>query len=467
MQLRRHPFRLIALVLALALLATACVLGPIAGPGQIALSSGIDVADVDYQRSEFFLVETAKSYSSADPLSADGRWTVTADELEEPFWTRLVVHRPVDPADFDGTVVVEWLNVTAGADLPNDWVTAHNRMIREGHAWVGVSAQAVGVNAVKANDPTRYGHLFHPGDSYSYDIFSQAGQAIRDVPKILGNDLDVEVLLATGESQSASRLVTYVNAVHPIDGIYDGYMIHSRGSGGSSLRQDPLDPIATPRPGLLRDDLDVPVMVVQSEDDVIRSNLGIRQPDTPLYRSWEMAGTAHADSYTINAGYRDIGDGSGTAEMFDYLIDPQDAGCTKPVNAGPHWLILQAAFAGLEHWVRSGVAPPVGPPLDTESTDPTVLARDQWGNALGGIRSPHVEVPIATIDGLNSGFSFCRLFGSTTPLSAAQLAALYPTHDDFVTAWTASLDATIAAGFILPEDRADLVAAAEASTIGG
>ncbi len=78
---------------------------------------------------------------------------------------------------------MEWLNVSGGADAGPDWMLGHNELVREGFVWVGVSAQRVGVDALKSADPTRgeavrYANLSHPGDSYSYDIFSQAGQAI-------------------------------------------------------------------------------------------------------------------------------------------------------------------------------------------------------------------------------------------------------------------------------------------------
>lgn len=462
---QRRRIRIAVAAIVMALVSASCLAGPVNNGAGIGLSTGFDVSAVGYERSEFFMVQGAKSYSSAVPLTADGLWTVTADTATKMFATRLVVYRPSNPADFNGTVIVEWLNVTAGTDLANDWVMAHNQYVRDGYAWIGVSAQAVGVNAVKTLDPVRYAPLVHPGDSYSYDIFTHAGKDIRTDPKVLGG-LPVERLIATGESQSASRLVTYINAIHPIEGVYDGYMVHSRGSSGSSLRQAPLGPITTPRPTLIRNDLDVPVIVVQSEDDVIRSQAEIRQPNTPLFRLWEMAGTSHADSYTVGVGFNDIGDGAGTTAMFNRMITPQSAGCAKPINAGPHWLILQSAFAGLDHWVRTGEPPAVGPYLQASSTTPIELLRDTHGNALGGIRTPQVDVPIARIDGLNTGPAFCGLFGSTTPFTPATLAALYPTHAAFVDAWTDSVNATIDAGFILPEDGPSLIAAAANSTIG-
>jgi len=197
-----------------------------------------DLASVGYSQSEFFLAGTANAYEPApgSTLTNDGRWTVQASS-QAPYKTRVVVNRPVSKQDFNGTVVVEWLNVSGGVDASPDWMHTHVELLRRGYAWVGVSAQAVGLNALKGpapqGDPVRYESLTHPGDSYSYDMFSQAGQAIRNDATLLLGGLRTERLLAVGESQSAGRLVTYIDAVHPLAQVYDGFLVHSRGAGGA------------------------------------------------------------------------------------------------------------------------------------------------------------------------------------------------------------------------------------------
>jgi hypothetical protein len=451
------------------LLATAsCVQGPITPSSGITLGSGsYDLTQLGYQKSEFWLFGPSRTYSLTAPIPSDGK-LVAAPDPSTPagdFKTRLVVHRPIDPAKFNGTVVVEWLNVSAGGDAPADWIMAHNELIRSGAAWVGVSAQKVGVDALIRNNGARYGSLVHPGDSYSYNIFSQAGARIRaNAAQVLGG-LEPQRVIAAGESQSAGRLVTYIDAVHPIDHVYDGFLVHSRFGSGSPLTQAPLPVVPFPAPAPIRDDLDVPVMVVQAEGDVILSNLAARQADTPMFREWELAGASHADAYTL-VGLVDNGDGAAAAQVFEYMRNPVNPfGCARPINAGPHHWILQAAFRHLDTWVRTGVAPPAGPPLEVISSSPVVLARDAYGNALGGVRSPHVDVPIATLDSVNSGVFFCGLFGSTTPLTPAQLLALYPTHLDFVTKWAEAINAGVADGFLLSADAGELLAAAEGSTI--
>ncbi len=135
--------------------------------------TSFDPAVVGYQQSEFVLSGTANAYEPTAPLGPDGKFSV-APTTTAPYTTRVVVMRPIDPRRFNGTVIVEWLNVSGGADAGTDWMLAHNELVREGFAWVGVSAQKVGVDALKGTDPqrgdaARYAALSHPGDSFSYE----------------------------------------------------------------------------------------------------------------------------------------------------------------------------------------------------------------------------------------------------------------------------------------------------------
>src|SRR5215211_1269763 len=305
-------------------------------------STHFDFSDVGYQASEFVLSGTANAYTSAAPLTPDGKWTVTPGETA-PYVTRVVVYRPTKAKRFNGTAVVEWLNVSGGVDANPDWLQTHNELVRGGYSWVGVSAQAVGVNATKGSNPVRYAALSHPGDSFSYDMYSQAGQAVRTNPTILGG-LKAKRVLGIGESQSAGRLVTYLDAVHPSAGVYDGYLVHSRGGGGAALSQTPLAAITVPNPTAIRDDLDVPVFVYQTETDVYGSNLGARQDDTKMFRLWEAAGTSHYDTYGLVIGNNDVGDGQGAVDAIASMQNPTNdpvpgiITCSLPINTGPmHW----------------------------------------------------------------------------------------------------------------------------------
>src|SRR5439155_492528 len=140
--------------------------------------------------------------------------------------------------------------------------------------------------------------LVHPGDSFSYDIFSQAGEAIRQPsgPNPLA-DLRLKTVIATGESQSAFRMVTYIDAIHPVARVYDGFLVHSRASTGVPLSEAPQPVIPVPSPTVIRSDLDVPVLTFQTETDLLfLQSLAARQDDTDRLRLWEVAGTSPACS---------------------------------------------------------------------------------------------------------------------------------------------------------------------------
>jgi hypothetical protein len=432
------------------------------------LALNFDLEEVGYQQSEYFLEGTASAFRNLNELQADGRWEVEPGEQAD-YRIRIVVYRPVDPADFNGTVLMEWLNVTAGFETPPSWGTGHLEMRRGGSAWIGVSAQYVGIEGspngllplhLKAVNPARYGSLIHPGDSFSYDIFSQAAKAVREPSGIDPLDgLTAERIIAYGESQSASRLTTYVNAIHPLYNTFDGYMIHSRGRGSSALSQDPLASIPTPEAPHIREDLNVPVMMFETETDV--AFLGYaqaRQADTDMIRTWEVAGTAHGDYYTFVSGRDDkVG-----APIFASVREESSVlgyiNCDKPMNNGPQHYVFNRAVRALNEWAQGGDPPASSPDLELndEGSD---YVYDDLGNARGGIRTPYVDSPSATLRGEpNSGASFCRLFGTTSLFSADQMATLYVDETGYVNAVSRAADAAVAENFLLPEDADAIVA---------
>jgi hypothetical protein len=339
-----------------------------------------------------------------------------------------------------------------------------------------VSAQIVGLNATKAVDPVRYAALSHPGDSFSYDIFSQAGHAIRSNSALMLGGLTPKKVIAVGESQSAGRMVTYIDAVQPLVHEYDGFMVHSRGAAGAALAQAPQTAVPTPNPTLIRDDLNVPVFTLQTETDVFNSNTAARQPDTDKLRMWEVAGSSHFDHYGLAIGPTDIGDGQGAVLNLAAMLNPTNSPggqftCDVPINTGgTHW-VLNAVIYWLNQWVVNGTAPPSAPYLQVTSTSPVVLAHDANGNAVGGVRTPQVDAPVAALGGVaNSGTGpigqFCRLFGTTVPFTPEQLAAHYPNHQAFVQQWAQAAVNGVNAGYLLKQDAYELFISAVQSDVG-
>jgi hypothetical protein len=244
---------------------TPTIEGPIGSPQSAFIqATSFPLSEVGYVSEEFFISGMATAYANVGPLCKDGMWTVIPAETAD-YTTRIVVFRPEKAKKFNGTVIVEWLNVSGGVEAGPDWILSHTELIREGYVWVGVSAQYAGVEGgpglgigivslpLKQVNPARYGTLKNPTDSYSYDIFSQAAAAVRSPSGPLA-DYKIKKVIAAGESQSAFRMVTYVNGIHPLTHIFDGYFIHSRGGFGADLRERPLSPVGVPGNAVIRAD---------------------------------------------------------------------------------------------------------------------------------------------------------------------------------------------------------------------
>lgn len=478
-------------------------------PGWITLGMGqFDHAPAGYLVEERFVSGTASAYRS--PTAAPELEAVVV--AAAPYQTRVVVLRPTDSARFNGTVVVEWLNVTGGTDAAPDWAYLNRELVRRGYAYIAVSAQKSGLlggpirvpgmmKPVKKADPERYHSLVHPGDAYSFDIFSQVGRAVRarGAGALLGS-LAPRHVLAIGQSQSAAFLTTYVNMIDPLAKVFDGALIHSRFAGGAPLkgnfatnmlwrstkhglfkllgrsrilsrllptRAHDVAVVSVP----IRSDIRVPVLMFITETDLMMPVFGYiaaRQADASNIRTWEVAGSAHADSYLMAAMQGGaLNSDPAPIERLAKAFAPIDIVLGKrlarPMNTAPqHHYVLMAALAALRTWVVDGRAPESSPRLTVDSTVPSILLADAVGNATGGIRSPWIDAPTARLSGLGqSGSLFGALFGVTECFDRRRLADLYPGgRADYLEKFAAALNSAISYGHILVEDKAQIEALA-------
>lgn len=424
-----------------------------------------------YVQQEYSASGTATAYRASGALAFNGRWTLTPSTTAA-YRTRILVRRPAKASAFSGTVIVEWLNVSGGVDSDPEWATLHEEIVRSGDAWVGVSAQSIGVEggpvAVKVNVPgsdqagkglkvidrARYGSLEHPGDSYSYDIFTQVARALRD-GSALGGERP-QRLIAAGESQSAFAMVSYYNGVQPRALAFDGFFVHSRGGVAlpiiGTAKSADIASALSGKPTIFRTDQSAPVMDIQTETDVasLLDSYVARQPDSNRFRLWEVAGTAHADVHLVGAYATALG-------------------CGFPINNGPMHIVAKAAYHALKAWLQNGTAPVIAPRIDVAPGASPQTLRNAEGIALGGVRTPPVDVPVATLSGAPSPnpSTICLLVGSTKPFTAAHIAQLYPSRAEYLKRYDADADAAIKAGFVLPQDRAALLAFAEPQMIAG
>lgn len=427
-----------------------------------------DLAAHGYVEAEYFLSGEATTYRQApqSEWGRDGRWQAEA-ATQAPFKTRLLVYRPADPEQFNGTALVSWNNVTAGYEL---FGGESPEILQGGYAFVAATVQRVGVHGFAANnqglaawDPGRYGSLSIPTDDASYDIFTQVARAVgpkRDrgaVDPLAG--LDARKVIGIGASQSAGRLATYINAIHPLARAFDGFLLQiyfGRGAplqvGQTTVNVDmtrPLggtDPMALMRQSglggtnLIRDDLDAPVMVVNSELEAMAC-LGVRQPDTERYRCWESAGTSHvshAVSVVRAAKYqREFGESLPILERMNRIsITP----------------LYDAAIHHLNRWVNGG-APPPKQPLVTFAGDPPEVQRDAHGIALGGVRLPQADAPVATNSAIPLAGDIAHLLrGSCRDFDAATLEALYADEGTYRARFEEAAQRAVRNGVLLARD---------------
>lgn len=455
---------------------TASVEGPITGGkhGWPFAASLQDVGALGYVEEEYFLAGTAKCYRDVDDSTSrrDGLWQAEFAG-EAGFKTRFIVYRPADPAKFNGTVILNWNNVTAGYDL----FSAESMEIFEGgFALVCLTPQKVGIEGLPPVrqgladwDPERYGDLAIPSDDYSFDVFTQAALAVGpgrqgDVDPLGG--LDVRHVVAWGASQSAGRLGTYINAIQPLTNVLDGFILAIYFGRGSALEVGEtvvniMEAEQAPRPqerlrgsNLVRDDLGVPIFVVNSELEAIAC-YGVRQEDTDTFRYWESAGTCHVAQQT-HATRKQLRERDG--------IKGREGGADT--NRIPMTLLYDAVYYHMQRWLEDGITPPVQPKIEFAGEPPEVV-RDEHGIAKGGIRLPQVEVPNATNSAIPRGEgTIAYLDGSCEPFSAGQLKALYGDRESYLAKFESAANEAVQSGVLRPRDVPKLLTEAKAQYLG-
>jgi hypothetical protein len=451
------------------------VSGPVTGGSKGWAFGGptADLAALGCRQDEYFIEGDAIRYGPlpGTELGWDGRWHVQPVETA-PYKTRVVMVRPADPADFNGTVIVLWNNVSAGYENFGGGESAE--FFEGGYACAAVSAQRVGVHGTPDNpqglrawDPERYGSLSIPSDDYSFDIFTQAANLVA--PDRPHGDLDpldgfeVRRLFAQGASQSAARLATYFNAVQPLSRRFDAFFLLMYFGGGTPLdvgdeimtvqaARDASQPRIPEGVHLLRDDLGIPLMVLNTECEAT-SCYRVRQPDTDHYRYWEVAGASHVSLQGIASS------ASRQERDFGFSIPLEELHGINQVSLAP---VVDAALHHLQAWAIDDVLPPVQPLIDFRG-DPPEIVRDDNGIARGGIRLPPVEVPLAHNSAIRKGPDvFSRLVGSYEPFSVEKVRELYGSRDNYLTRFVQAARVADEASVILPRDVDPMVAEAAA-----
>jgi len=409
-----------------------------------------------YIEQEYFLKGKANRYRIKDAMK-----NAQLIDSGNHYATRVLVRRPVDPAHFNGTVIVEWLNVTLDQDVDFVFGATRELLVRDGYAWIGVSAQRNGIDAMKRWNPVRYDQLHvgasnidpkdgsqidpaNPlimsvgGDVLAWDIFSQVGQLAASNQSPLLGGLKVKHLIAAAESQSTLKVSTYYNSIQPLQQVYDGFLFYDRS-------------------GQLRNDIPAKTLAVGTE--IFTALMGYPpQPDTDHQRWWEVNGASHFSLDEIN-NYVDplikrdgaFRNADGKPLSLSERIE-QHGPCAPAtiLSRVPNGDIMKAALSALTRWISGGPAPAVAPRFMVDAHNKYL--RDANGHVLGGIHTAAQDAPIANNSGIGRGPWFCGPAGNHVDFTPAQLCQRYGNHENYVSQVKAIVNANVQNKFLLPEE---------------
>jgi hypothetical protein len=304
-----------------------------------------------------------------------------------------------------------------------------------------------------------------------WDIYTQTGAWLRSRDK--SNPLaysagensahPVTHLFAWGFSQIGGFLVTYANAIHPLDvkdngkPMFDGYLIGTPVLGTPINQCSP--PIPPNDPKRLLNNTGVPVIRVMTQSDYLLA-IAARQADsdttTERFRNYELAGAGHAtpDELQFSAAPGDIVKAGRSVPPMSCNEGPRSR---FPSNVG-----FNAAWRNLVDWVRKGVPAPRAEPIRVENGKPIL---DEFGNVTGGVRSPFLDVPTSTWSGASTGESFCFIAGHEKPLDASRIKQLYPDHQTYERKFEAYVQRLVKERWITRADGDELIAGAKGARV--
>jgi len=435
------------------------------GPGAPLNAAGADLALAGHLEEEFSMQGLAGRYRLGAG-GTDAQWV----DGGHPYRTRLLLRRPAQPERFSGTVVVEWLNVSCGQDLDFVYAGARELVLRDGHAWLGVSVQRAGVDRLASARPQRYGDLSvtaplddpatgapldlpHPltqapgCDVLGWDIFSDAGRWLRTHAAQAWGGPPVTCLIAAGESQSAIRLSHYFNQIQPLHGVYDGFLLYDR-AGPMALRED------------------TAAKAISIGTDFFAELAGGSPPeDTGNQRWWELAGSSHVswpemrdhiDPQVLRDGLQQV---DGQAVSLTVLMAAQHGADPEALwSPVPNGDLVKAALHALVAWVRHGQCPAHAPRLAFAA--PGRLLRDAEGRTVGGIRYAAHALPSGLHDGI--GPPGLALTGTRQALGAQDLRQRYGRAEYYLAGVHQVVQANLAQGFLLAPEAERVLAEARA-----
>jgi hypothetical protein len=394
--------------------------GPITGPGPMHPGmrdgpAGTNPVDFGYRVDEYFVSGTANG---------------------APYKVRMLIRRPEQLSKFSGIVVYEPTHRGGNALI---FQFARYGIVQRGHAGITVGARAINlINAstpqagLKTYNPDRYGSL-QVVDSQTNEILAQVAYMLKTnnaASPMAAAGFNVSGIVMGGTSDSSAATRSYMANAHntawrtPAGGpIIDGFFVSSiLGTAKIEL-------------------VDVPRIAMPTEFEVFSSRTQLatnggmgayRGPDSNVpgnqLRIYEIAGMSHNDARDQPA-----------AAVFP--------GCGEPLSRFPHGAMNFMGLQWVIDWAFNGKTPPASPAFVNLAGSPTAIVTDAYGNATGGVRTPHIDVSLYHYALPNTGPGLCSQSARQEILPNSILNTLYPTQAKYVSLFTKRLNELTAAGF--------------------
>jgi len=428
----------------------------------------MDLSLDGYVEEEYAVSGLANIYGYLDDAAESPE--VEVIEADVPYTTRILVRRPAEAKRFNGTVIYEIFNATAGWDGDPIWQSNFDYIIRSGAVYVGMSTKPNTIDFLRdgwaawplvTRNASRYAAMSMPHFGQVWDMLSQTGLLLK-TPGSSDNplaDFDVKRIIMVGYSQSAGYQVTYANSIHAMamtpsgDPIIDGYFISAGGDNAKHVT-GPTDSTPESLPnGDARNFMlgDAPQFRFQTQTEVVgfgAYNVRQSEQDNPATRFYEMAGGSHVDVAINFIGGKALVRDLGLPPSFC----PDPAVPYNPIIIG---YVQSALLDGLAKWISYGTEPPTSSFMELVFTNGSAtIALDAHGNAIGGVRPPQIEVPLGTYLPNNSGPGFCFLFGGFDPFDDDTIKSLYRNHGRYVSQMAREIKRSEKERFLLREDAA-------------
>ena len=411
-----------------------------------------------------------------------------------PYCSRIIVRKPKDPAKFSGIVAFESFNGSFTIDHCNaGWGLTCEEILASGDAWVGYTKDGNCLASLREINPVKYGEVGLPnplpeeergdqGWDPMFEYFQKHGlefvmkfdsayerslvfDMVFQMVALLKSGLpgspfagfDVRKVIGIGINDYNSYIAGFQDlmVLENGDPVIDGYLMYMSGGGGWIAYNhdmfDFTDPRCSRRCG-------VPVIRVETAGDM---------RDVPPHPFWAALWRCEDSDEPGNASrwYEIPGLGVGAAFRQDIscFAGEEDYAALGMTRRGRdekrlYWNqmclhIYQAAFHNLKDWITEAKLPPKQEEyLQLTGMYPNVsFALDEYGNHIGGIRHPYVEVPAASWDDASN----CEMFDRETR------DALYSDHQDYVNKVRAYAEKMVEERWILPRAVEMLVRQAE------